>query len=152
MNTEYMKEALRLAKISFDEGEIPVGAVIVKDKKIIGRGRNRCEQKKNPLCHAETEAIEDACSHLSSWRLSNCEMYVTMEPCPMCAGAISNAQIEKVYFGAFDEKYGGCGSACDVFITEGAYKTKCEGSMLEDECKALLYEFFNKIRKKTNDD
>lgn len=147
MNIEFMREALRLAKKAYDENEIPVGAVIVKDKKIIACGQNRSEKENNPLCHAEIEAINNAVKSLSSKRLSDCEMYVTLEPCPMCAGAISNAHIRKVYFGTYDEKYGGCGSACNVLTLEGAYKTQFEGSVLEDECKELLYQFFDKMRK-----
>ena len=109
-NTVFMNEALRLAKEAAEEGEVPVGAVVTIGDKIIGRGRNRRESDKNALCHAEIEAINEACKRLGGWRLWECELYVTLEPCPMCAGAIINSRIKKVVFGAHDKKNGACGS------------------------------------------
>ena len=112
---KYMKAALKLAHKAAEEGEVPVGAVVVCDGKIVGRGRNRRETKKNALHHAEIEAIEKACRKLGGWRLHRCDLYVTLEPCPMCAGAIINARIKTVYFGAFDPKAGSCGSMINLF-------------------------------------
>ena len=113
---KYMKAALKLAHKAAEEGEVPVGAVVVCDGKIVGRGRNRRETKKNALHHAEIEAIEKACKKLGGWRLHRCDLYVTLEPCPMCAGAIINARIKTVYFGAFDPKAGSCGSMINLFF------------------------------------
>ena len=146
MNTEYMKRALELAEIAFSEGEVPVGAVIVKDGKIIAEGRNRREQKKNALCHAEIEAIGNACETLHGWRLVGCELYVTLEPCPMCAGAIVNARVPKVYFGAYDLKNGCCGSVVDVFSFKESFRPECQGGIMEDECTELLKKFFKRLR------
>ena len=113
---KYMKAALKLAHRAAEEGEVPVGAVVVCDGKIVGRGRNRRETKKNALHHAEIEAIEKACKKLGGWRLHRCDLYVTLEPCPMCAGAIINARIKMVYFGARCRRYGGavCGRAAHI--------------------------------------
>ena len=111
----FMEEALRLAQQAAREGEVPVGAVVVRDGVIVGRGRNRREMEKNALCHAEIEAINEACRALHGWRLWQCELYVTLEPCPMCAGAILNARLPVVVFGAFDPKAGSCGSVVDLF-------------------------------------
>ena len=112
---DFMAQALELAKEAFEQGEVPVGAVVVKDGQIIATGRNRREENKNALCHAEIEAIHNACQTLGGWRLWQCELYVTLEPCPMCAGAIVNARIPQVFFGAKDDKNGACGSALDLF-------------------------------------
>ena len=105
---KYMKAALKLAQKAADEGEVPVGAVVVCDGKIVGRGRNRRETKKNALHHAEIEAIEKACKKLGGWRLHRCDLYVTLEPCPMCAGALINSRMKTVYYGAPDPKAGSC--------------------------------------------
>ena len=110
---EFMKRALALAEISASEGEVPVGAVVVKDGVIVGEGRNRREKGKNALYHAEIQAIDSACKALGGWRLWQCDMYVTLEPCPMCAGAIINSRIKKVIFGAYDKKAGSFGSVAD---------------------------------------
>lgn len=147
MNDEFfMIEALKLAKLSFDENEVPVGAVIVKDGEIVGRGRNRREQLKNALSHAEIEAINDACNTLNSWRLENCDLYVTLEPCPMCAGAIINARINKVIYGVKDEKQGAVSSVISAFDLEFNHRPKVKFGVLEKECSDLLTSFFKTLR------
>ena len=147
MNYNYfMSEALRLAKISFDENEVPVGAVIVKNNKIIGKGRNRREQLKNALSHAEIEAINDACKNLHSWRLDGGDMYVTLEPCPMCAGAIINARINKVIYGAKDESMGAVRSNISMFDLDFNFRPKVVSSVLEEECSRILSDFFKSLR------
>ena len=143
----YMEEALALAKEAFLEGEVPVGCVIVCDGKIVGRGRNRRETQKTALGHAEIEAIADACKNLGGWRLWQCTLYVTLEPCPMCAGAIINARIPKVVFGASDEKCGTCGSVCDLFSMDFNHHPQVEKGVMEEESKALLTQFFLKLRE-----
>ena len=143
----FMREALALAKEASDDGEVPVGAVVVRKGEIVGRGRNRREKAKNALCHAEIEAINNACRQLSGWRLWECELYVTLEPCPMCAGAIVNARIPQVYFGAYDLKNGCCGSVADILNLENGFHPACEGGIMEEECSALLSGFFKKLRK-----
>ena len=147
MNYNYfMSEALKLAKISFVENEVPVGAVIVKNNKIIGKGRNRREQLKNALSHAEIEAINDACENLRSWRLDGCDMYVTLEPCPMCAGAIINARINKVIYGAKDESMGAVRSNISMFDLDFNFRPKVVSSVLEEECSRILSDFFKSLR------
>lgn len=144
---QFMSEALVLAKKAAGESEVPVGAVVVKDGEIIGRGRNRREKEKNALAHAEIEAINEACRTLSTWRLSGCEMYVTLEPCAMCTGAIINARLSKVIFGAYDEKAGACFSAVNMLdtpIVRG--DTQVIGGYMEAQCAEILSEFFSKIR------
>lgn len=148
MNTEFMKEALRLAQISYNEGEVPVGAVIVKDNEIIATGRNRREQSKNALSHAEIEAINNACNKLGGWRLWECDIYVTLEPCPMCSGAIVNARIPNVYFGAYDKNFGCCGSTVNILELQNSFRPHFEGGILEDECSNLITDFFKKLRQK----
>ena len=142
----YMRRALELAQEAFDDGEVPVGAVIVRGDEIIAIGRNRREKEKNALLHAETDAINNACKKLGGWRLWNCEIYVTLEPCPMCAGAIINAHIPKVYFGAYDQKNGSCGSITNLFEMPYNFKPECEGGILQEECSQLLKDFFKKLR------
>lgn len=142
-----MKAALALAREAFEDGEVPVGAVIVRKGEIVGTGRNRREKAKNALCHAEIEAIDNACKKLGGWRLWECELYVTLEPCPMCAGAIVNARIPQVYFGAHDAKNGCCGSVANVLQLEYGYHPACEGGIMEEECAALMSEFFKRLRK-----
>ena len=134
-----MEEALLLAKQSFDEGEVPVGAVVVKDGEIVGRGRNRRENGKNALFHAEISAIDEACRNLGGWRLWQCEMYVTLEPCPMCAGAIINSRIKKVTFGAYDKKAGSFGSVVDFNDLPYNHKPQIEGGIDEKECLSLIH-------------
>ena len=143
---EFMIEALKLAKLSFEEKEVPVGAVIVKDGKIVGKGRNRREQLKNALSHAEIEAIDDACKNLISWRLDGCDLYVTLEPCPMCAGAIINARINKVVYGAKDEKCGAVSSVVSMFDLDFNHRPKVVSSVLEEDCSRLLSDFFKSLR------
>ena len=130
-------------------GEVPVGAVAVWDGKIVGRGMNLRETDKNALRHAEIAAIDEACKTLGGWRLWKCDLYVTLEPCPMCAGAIINSRIEKVYFGAYDKKAGCCGSTADLFA-EGLFNHRPEitGGVMENECSSLLTEFFKALRAK----
>lgn len=144
----FMEEALRLAQQSFNEGEVPVGAVIVKDGEIVGRGRNRRENGKNALFHAEISAIDEACRNLGGWRLWQCEMYVTLEPCPMCAGAIINSRIKKVTFGAYDKKAGSFGSVVDFNTLPYNHKPQIEGGIDEAECSELLSLFFEQLREK----
>ena len=144
--SEYMREALALAHQAADDGEVPVGAVIVRKGEIIARGRNRREKGKNALYHAEIEAINNACEALHGWRLWECELYVTLEPCPMCAGAIVNARIPKVYFGAYDPKNGCCGSVANVLELQNGYHPAYEGGIMEEECAAVLSDFFKKLR------
>ena len=144
--TDFMKEALALAAEAAAEGEVPVGCVIVRGDEIVGRGRNRREKGKNALAHAEVEAINDACTRLGGWRLWECTLYVTLEPCPMCAGAIVNARIPKVVFGASDKKCGACGSVCDLFSMDFNHRPQVEKGVMEAECAALLKEFFQNLR------
>lgn len=144
---EFMKKAIELAKISADEREVPVGAVVVMNGEIVGMGRNRREKEKNALCHAEIEAINDACKRLGGWRLWQCEMYVTLEPCPMCAGAIINSRIKKVTFGAYDKKAGSFGSVVDFNTLPYNHKPEIVGGVDEEECSSLLTEFFKNLRK-----
>lgn len=144
---EFMKEAIELAKISADELEVPVGAVVVMNGEVVGRGRNRREKEKNALCHAEIEAINDACKRLGGWRLWQCEMFVTLEPCPMCAGAVINSRIKKVTFGAYDKKAGSFGSVVDFNSLPYNHKPEIVGGVDEDECSALLTDFFKNLRK-----
>ena len=141
-----MKKALELAREAFDDGEVPVGAVVVRNDKIIATGRNRREKSKNALWHAETDAINNACLALHGWRLWDCELYVTLEPCPMCAGAILNAHIPKVYFGAYDYKNGSCGTITNLFEMPYNFKPEYEGGILQEECAEILKSFFKTLR------
>ncbi|MCD7872722.1 MAG: nucleoside deaminase [Clostridiales bacterium] len=145
---EFMKRAVELAEISAAEGEVPVGAVIVKDNEIIAEGRNRREKGKNALYHAETEAIDNACKALGGWRLWQCDMYVTLEPCPMCAGAIINSRIKKVIFGAYDKKAGSFGSVINFNDLPYNHKPEIAAGVNEAECAALLTNFFKQLREK----
>lgn len=144
----FMKRALQLAKESFDEGEVPVGAVIVKDGVIVGEGRNRREKNKNALAHAEIEAIDKACKTLKGWRLIDCEMIVTLEPCPMCAGAIINSRIKKVVYGASDYKAGSVDSVISLFELPFNHKPQVISGILKEECSKLLSQFFLNLRKR----
>ena len=143
---EFMGEALELARQSAAEGEVPVGCVIVRRGEIVGRGRNRREQVRNALSHAEIEAINDACRTLGGWRLWECTLYVTLEPCPMCAGAIVNARIPRVVYGASDAKCGACGGVCDLFSMNFNHHPKVERGLREEEAAALMTEFFQNLR------
>ncbi len=150
MKNEFMLEALRLAELAFNEGEVPVGAVVTIGNKIIGRGRNRRETGKNALYHAEIEAIDEACKRLGGWRLWECDIYVTLEPCPMCAGAIINARFRNVYFGAYDNKNGACGSITNLFTEGFSYTPRFHGGFMEEECSEILSRFFRALREKQN--
>ena len=141
-----MREALALAAAAAEEGEVPIGCVVVKDGAIVGRGRNRRELGKNALYHAEIMAIDEACKTLGGWRLFGCELYVTLEPCPMCAGANINARIDKVCFGAHDPKAGSCGSLINLFELPYNHKPAVESGILGEECAELLKNFFKKLR------
>lgn len=145
---DFMKYALSLAEKSAEEGEVPVGAIVVCDGKIVGKGRNRREVVKNALHHAEIEAIDNACKNLGGWRLWKCDLYVTLEPCPMCAGAIINSRIKNVYFGATDEKNGAVVSAARLFDMNFTHKPLYEGGIMGDECAKILSDFFKDLRKK----
>ena len=143
----YMREALSEARAAAADDEVPVGAVMVRDGEIIARARNRREKDKNPLSHAEIKIINDTSSTLGGWRLTRCTLYVTLEPCPMCAGAIINSRIERVVFGAYDEKAGAFGTMLN--LTEyPLFKPEIEGGVLKEECSSILSEFFKKKRGK----
>ena len=142
-----MRRALTLAQNCKNEGEVPVGAVIVKNGEIIAEGVNRRESNKNALCHAEIEAIDRACKTLGGWRLSGCDLYVTLEPCPMCAGAIINSRIKTVYFGAYDSKAGSFGSVEDFSRLNYPHKPEIIGGVMEKECEELLSDFFKTLRQ-----
>lgn len=147
MDKKFMLAAIKEAKKAENIDETPIGAVIVCDGKIISRGYNRRETKKNALMHAEITAIDKACKKLGGWRLPGCEIYVTLEPCPMCMGAILQSRIEKVYFGAYDYKSGCLGSVCDLSEIL-PHKITYEGGILKDECETILKDFFKKLRKR----
>ena len=148
MNHEdYMRRAMELAAQAAREGDVPVGCVIVKDGQIVGEGRNRREEHGDATAHAELEAIRDACERLGSWRLHGCTLYVTLEPCPMCAGGIINSRIETVRYGARDDKAGACGSVLNLFEERFNHKPRLYGHLLEEECSAQLQEFFEKLRE-----
>ena len=143
----WMREALRLAKCAFREYEVPVGAVVVKDGRIIGRGYNQRERLKDPTAHAEILAITSAANTLEDWRLNDSILYVTKEPCPMCAGAIINSRISQLIFGAYDEEKGACGSLyqlCGDHRLDS--KTAVKGGVEEEKCMAILQEFFQAKR------
>lgn len=144
---KFMQQAILLAKEAAKNGEIPVGAVVVKDGEVIATGRNRREKEKSALGHAEIEAIHNACQALGTWRLSDCEIYVTLEPCPMCAGAIVNSRIKKVVFGAFDKNGGACDSVCNLLSLPFSSKPEVWAGIMEEECKALLEDFFKNVRQ-----
>ena len=145
---DYMREALSLAKKAFELGEVPVGAVAVWEGKIVGRGMNLRETDKNALRHAEIAAIDEACKNLGGWRLWKCYLYVTLEPCPMCAGAIINSRIKRVVYGASDPKAGSCGSLANLFELPYNHKPEVTSGVLEKECSEILSDFFAKLREK----
>ena len=146
MDEQMMQEALSLATEAAAEGEVPVGCVVTLEDRIVGRGRNRREVGKNALAHAELEAISQACRTLGGWRLWRCTLYVTLEPCPMCAGAIINARIPRVVYGARDAKAGSCGSVVDLFALPFNHRPVVEQGLLEDQCGQLLSQFFRDLR------
>ena len=143
----FMRAALKEAQKAALEGEVPIGCVIVKGDKIISRGRNAREKKKNALLHAETVAIDKACKKLSGWRLWECDLYVTLEPCPMCTGAIINSRIRRVFIGAMDPKAGAMGSVVDLTSFPFNHKPEIHTGLLADESQSLLKEFFRNLRK-----
>ena len=142
----FMGEALALAREAVADGDVPVGCVIVRDGEIVGRGRNRREADGDATAHAEVEAIRDACARLGSWRLHGCTLYVTLEPCPMCAGAIINARIGEIRYGARDAKAGCCGSVLNLFEERFNHRPRIYEGPLEGECEGILREFFLKLR------
>lgn len=145
----YMKKALELANKAAEIGEVPVGAVVVKKStgEIVGEGYNRREVDKDSIAHAEIIAIENASKKLDGWRLIDCELFVTLEPCPMCAGAIINSRIERVVYGAIDKKAGSCGSVVNLFDLPYNHKPELTGGILSEECSSILSEFFKKLRE-----
>ena len=151
MHETYMHQALLLAREAAAAGEVPVGCVIVRDGQVVGRGRNRREEKQSALSHAETEAIAQANQTLRSWRLEGCALYVTLEPCPMCAGAILNARIPRVYYGARDSAMGACGGVLNLFMEDFPNTPALVGGILEEECRAVLSGFFRNLRRGDGD-
>lgn len=148
MNHEaYMMQALTLAREAAEAGEVPVGCVIVKDGVVIGRGRNRREEKQAVSSHAEMEAMAEANAVLGSWRLEACDLYVTLEPCPMCAGAIINARVRRVFYGARDSAMGACGGVLNLFMEDFPHHPQLVGGILGEECSAVLSEFFRRLRE-----
>ena len=143
----YMREALILAREAAAAGEVPVGCVIVRNGQIVGRGRNRREEKHATASHAEIEAIAQANEVLGTWRLDECELYVTLEPCPMCAGAILNARIRRVWYGARDAAMGACGGVMNLFMEEFPNRPALVGGILEEECRQVLADFFTALRE-----
>ena len=144
----YMAQALALAREAAAAGEVPVGCVIVRGGEIVGRGRNRREEKQSTASHAEMEAIAMANETVGSWRLDDCTLYVTLEPCPMCSGAIINSRLKRVVYGARDPKAGCCGSLTDLFALPFNHHPVIESGLLEDEAQALLQDFFVMLREK----
>ena len=145
---KFMKHAITRAKAAAKCGEVPIGAIIVKENKIISTGRNSRETKRNALNHAEIIAIDRACKKIGAWRLNDCTLYVTMEPCPMCAGAIVNSRIKRVVFGCYDKKAGALGSVFDLSQFPLNHHFEYIGGVLETECATLLSNFFTELRKR----
>lgn len=150
MNHEdYMRQAIQLARQAMDQGEVPVGCIIASgDGAVIGKGFNRREKNRSALAHAEIEAISEACAAVQDWRLTGCSLYVTLEPCPMCAGAIINSRLSKVFYGAKEPVSGACGSILNLFMEPFGHSPQLVGGILEEECAALMSEFFKKLREK----
>ena len=142
----YMQQALALAREAAAAGEVPVGCVIVHRGEVIGRGRNRREEKQAVSSHAEMEAMAQANAALGSWRLDECELYVTLEPCPMCAGAIINARIPRVYYGARDREMGACGGVLNLFMERFPHHPALVGGIMAEECAQVLSDFFRALR------
>lgn len=142
----YMSEAIAEARLAEEKDEVPVGAVVVQDGRIIARAHNLRETAKNALMHAETMAVDAACRTLGGWRLPRCTLYVTLEPCPMCAGAIVNSRIDRVVFGAYDRRAGAFGSVLDLNAYPLNHKPEIVGGVMEEECRTMLQEFFKKKR------
>ncbi len=144
---DYMRQALALAEEAGKAGDVPVGCVIVKEGQIVGRGYNRREADSDALAHAELLAIREACQTLGDWRLAGCRLYVTLEPCPMCAGGIISARIPEVFWGAKDSGIGACGSVLNLFEENFRHKPKLRGGILQAECTKLLTDFFLRLRE-----
>ena len=144
---DYMREALALAREAAEAGEVPVGCVIVRKGEIVGRGRNRREEKQAVFSHAEMEAMAQANARLGTWRLDDCELYVTLEPCPMCAGAILNARIPRLFYGAWDPAFGACGGVLNLFMEDFPHRPALVGGILGEECRAVLADFFAGLRQ-----
>jgi len=149
LHEKFMREALQQAEEARKSGEVPVGCVIVRGGEIIARGRNRREEKQSTLSHAETEAIREANRVLGSWRLEDCALYVTLEPCPMCAGAIINARIPRVFYGARDSVMGACGGVINLFMEDFPNRPALVGGILREECGKILEDFFRDLRKQS---
>ena len=149
---EYMKIAIALAEKAGEMGEVPVGAVVVKDGVVIGEGYNLRENNRSAISHAEVIAIEQACKAVGDWRLSGCTLYVTLEPCPMCAGAIVNSRIKRVVFGAKDGLAGCCGSVIDFNRYPFSHAFEIEGGICDAECLRIIRDFFDKRRKESKTD
>lgn len=145
---EIMLRAIELAKMAAELDEVPVGAVVVKNGEIVGEGFNRRETGKNALAHAELEAINNACERLGGWRLHQCELYVTLEPCPMCTGAIINSRLKRIIFGAYDPKAGSVGSVVNLCDLPYNHKPEIQGGFMQEECSSLLTGFFAKLRER----
>lgn len=148
---KYMRAAIREAKKAYALGEVPIGCVIVFEGKIIGRGYNRRIADKNVLSHAEINAIKKACKKMGDWRLEGCTMYITLEPCPMCAGAILNARICRVWYGARDETFGACGGVSNLFMEDFPNRPALVGGILGEECRQVLADFFSGLRQGKSD-
>jgi tRNA(adenine34) deaminase len=147
MDEFFMKEALREAQKAYEINEVPIGAVIVKNGEIVGRGYNQKETMKDATLHAEISAIKDACRNLGGWRLPGCTMYVTLEPCPMCAGALVNSRVEKLVIGARDLKTGACGSVLNIVQTEKLnHQINVQFGIMEEDCTKVLKDFFWDLR------
>ena len=146
MHEDYMAQALELAREAAAAGEVPVGCVIVKDGAVVGRGRNRREEKQQTVSHAEMEAVAQANETLGTWRLEGCTLYVTLEPCPMCAGAILNARVDRVVYGARDQVMGTCGGVLNLFMEDFPHHPALLGGVLAEECRAVLSDFFRDLR------
>ena len=152
MEEKYYEEIIKLAKKDYKKGEVPVGAIVVKDGKILSKAYNRVEKDRDATMHAEILAIKKASEKIKNWRLNNCEMYVTLEPCPMCAGAILNSRISRVVYGSPDSRFGGCGTTVDV-ISNNALKRDVviTSGVLAEECLGLLQLFFQEMRARKGD-
>jgi len=145
---DYMRRALELARSAMETGDVPVGALVADETgAVIGEGRNRREERPSAVHHAEIEAIEAACRHRNSWRLEGCTLYVTLEPCPMCAGAVINARIPRLVYGAKEPLTGSCGSVLNLFEERYGFRPAIYGGVLAEECSALLREFFTSLRE-----
>ena len=147
MHERYMSLALEEAREAERLGEIPVGAVVVRRGEVLGRGHNLRQTRHSALAHAEVLAIEAACRRIGDWRLDGCDLYVTLEPCPMCAGAILNARIPKVFYGARDSTFGACGGVTNLFMEQFPHRPALVGGILAEDCQAVLAEFFEKLRQ-----